>query len=294
MRPTRTPPRKAGSPELTVQQTDLKVQQTNLSIPSAADETTRAHSTSAARLRPTRLPPSRNQDVPAPVSPDAGEQHQDLQPWVHVPAGTHLGHLSAPEQRVHDLLRAWRALRLVDLLQATTPQLLRSLMARHEIYLHPTLLGPCVILGPMGRVRAGKRADNRPSTNSVMDDAYMAHAVSLLVAEHGWQFLERRKKRYLMDTAEGHTCVVIGQSRGHTARSLRRIVKPLLFEAARDDLHVLIVTPDRRRTMSTEGKSSRIQVMHLRMLRHIQRRALREQNDLLEQAEKRRATQRTA
>jgi len=195
-------------------------------------------------------------------------------PATHVPRG-----LRPAEQEVHDLIFQWGALRLVDLVQACARGVIASLVDEGELYLHPTLIGPCVILGPWGLARAGKRASARPSTDSVMNSAYMAHAVSILVSDDRWSFVARTgRSQYLLDDAQGQRWTVIGQARGHTARTLRRLIKPLRYHATIHDEHILIVTPDRRRARSIALKNPRVSVLHLRMLRHVQRRSLRERS----------------
>lgn len=213
----------------------------------------------------------------APRASTGGEGHIELAPWPHVPKTWIPPKLDQNSLELHRLVHAWRALRLVDALAAFDTGVIGRMVREGELYLHPTLLGPCVILGPQGRARAGQRPDNRPGTDAVMNAAYMAHAISLLAADEGWSYIGMEGRSvHLMDDADGQRWMIIGQARGHTARTLRRLIKPLRYRATIRDERILIVTPDRRRSQSIERKNPRVEVLHLRMLRHVQRRSLRE------------------
>lgn len=206
----------------------------------------------------------------------------DLKRWTHIGKSHRPVPLSSSEYALWAAVARWRALLLKDVRLEHDDRVIISLMALDELYLVPTLVGTCVMLGPAGRARAGQRPDNRPSVDSVMNAAYMARAVADLKRE-GWLFKrvsERGRGHYLMTDNQGRDWTVIGQARGYTPRTLRRIIRELRVPSVIRGDGILIVTPDQRRTYGVARKNDGlIEVRTLKLAQLERRRSHREAVD---------------
>lgn len=209
-----------------------------------------------------------------------------LRPWKHISKDYRPLALTAGEQALFAEVACWKAVQLEDAMRRHAWHDIVNMVAFDELYPVPTLLGTCLMLGPGGRARAGLRPDNRPSVDTVMNAAYMALAVQTLIGE-GWMFKrvsERGRGHYLMTDPEGRDWTVLGQARGYTSRTLRRVVRELRVPAVVRAEGILIFTPDRRATYGVVRRNAGlVQARHFKppQLALARRRAHRERQDPL-------------
>lgn len=202
-----------------------------------------------------------------------------LSPWPHIRRDHRLAPLTEPQSALWRHVHRWRALLMRDLPDTLPDEDVDHLIRLGELYLLPTPIGDCLMLGPAGRARAGQRPDNRSSVDSVMNAAYMARAVGLLLNE-GWLFhglAPRGCRHYLMTDPDGRDWTVLGQARGYSPRTLRRLVRNLRGPAMLRGNGILIFTPDRRYTYGVARRhSGLVEVRHLTAGLRAQRRSQRE------------------
>jgi len=152
------------------------------------------------------------------------------------------------QEELLDLVLLSRALWEEDTLLVVLPDELRALLAAEVLHRYPSPWGPVVVPGPAGLLRAGRAPRNRPSPSSAPDHAYVARAAAYLEQERGWTLEGARGRTLLaMRDLQGAPHLLAGRARGHSARSLWRLVSKYRMELSKDQGSLVIFTPDLRR-----------------------------------------------
>jgi hypothetical protein len=172
-----------------------------------------------------------------------------LRPWLLSPPPA-LVHqvLEEPQARLLDLLHLRHALYLTVAQGPVTSAEIERLADAGLIYLYPGLRGPLVILGPAGRLRLGRSPRTRMTADSAENHAFAAWALQHLEArDYRSAGLVHRGMHRLTHPARDDL-LMCARARGHSARSLRRLIRRHEWDLYRQDMWLLVVTPDRRRT----------------------------------------------
>lgn len=172
-----------------------------------------------------------------------------LRPWPLSPS-PELAHqpLEGIQEFLLELLNRRHALYLTAARGRVTPGGLEQLADAGLIYLYPGLREPLVILGPAGRLRLGLSPRTRMTADSAANHAYASWSINLLETR-GYRHtgLAHRGMHRLTHPARDDL-LMCARARGHSARSLRRLIRRHERELYRQDMYLLVVTPDRRKT----------------------------------------------
>ena len=156
----------------------------------------------------------------------------------------------------------WRALFVEDILDEFSRNTLYRLTMRNVTYIHPTPFGEVVLLGPDGRLKAGKNPNKRSPTDSVLTAAFLARTIAEL-QDLGYLYSQRESRswHWLTDLS-GNECLLVGQVHGIASRTIRTLLKKHENQMLRTGDYILVVVNDRRRSRQIAAKRSRLVRIH--------------------------------
>jgi hypothetical protein len=171
--------------------------------------------------------------------------------------------LSESAHDLHNELVRWNALFLGMALSIVDANTLYRLTLRGETYIHPTPFGEVVILGPEGRLRAGKSPYRRITTDPALNYAYQALAITELQVL-GYRYLGRESPtRHWLMGSDWRRYLLVGEARGLASRTLRGLLKKREVEMLMKGQRLLVVVADLRTIRHFYAKHRTLVAIHL-------------------------------
>lgn len=178
-----------------------------------------------------------------------------LRPWVLKNKDAPKIKLHGPGLELHNHLIRWDALFLEEALAVVDANTLYLLTRRGETYIHPTPFGETVILGPEGRLRAGKNPYKRPPTDRALNYAYLARGIRDL-QDQGYRYVKRENHtQHWVIGPDWVRYLLVGHARGVSSRTIRRLMKRYHIRMLMRRQRLLVMVPDLRTIRHSQAKN---------------------------------------